>query len=115
MRQYDSGATRSPLGDKLQYKGFRCPQVEKSFALYMHEHRTQADGNIRDADNWKKGMDKEDCADSLIRHCEDFHSAWEGWEVICPDTKKKVSVVELLNAMKFNINAIIRELIKETT
>jgi hypothetical protein len=40
----------------------------------MLKHQVQSDGNIRQADNWKKGISKSDYMDSMFRH---FLNAWE--------------------------------------
>jgi hypothetical protein len=73
IRTFDTGATRSPMADKLCYSGFFSPKVMKRVAEYMHLHRKQADGNIREADNWKKGIPVASYLDSMTRH---FMDVW---------------------------------------
>lgn len=56
MRTFDTGATRDVDENKYDYEGFLSPLVVERFAAYMHKHRLQADGKLRDSDNWQKGM-----------------------------------------------------------
>jgi hypothetical protein len=59
MREFETGATRNPEEGKLDYEGFLSPLVLECYAKYMHEHRLQSDGKLRDSDNWQKGIPKE--------------------------------------------------------
>lgn len=72
VRQFSTGATRSPLAGKLQYSGFISPIVLKRYAEYMHRHRLQSDGELRDADNWQKGIPDDSAFDSMLRHVMDI-------------------------------------------
>lgn len=80
VRSFDSGATRDTDEGKLQYEGFLSPRVLRRFAQYMHKHRVQSDGNLRDADNWQKGIPEDAYIDSLMRHIMDvwLHQRGEG-------------------------------------
>ena len=68
VRQFDTGATRSPQAEKLCYDRFLSPLVLKRFAEYMHEHRKQSDGLMRDPDNWQKGIPQASYMDIMARH-----------------------------------------------
>lgn len=107
MRTFKTGATRDSADDKLEYRGFLDPRVERSFAEYMHHHRKQADGQLRDSDNWKKGIPLTAYFDSHDRHYREF------WEASVYDRNNVDRLIELLNAEKFNINGTIFELLKE--
>jgi len=72
VRHYDTGATRDTDAGKLDYHGFVSFTALERFAQYMHQHRKQADGHLRDSDNWKKGIPREDYVKSLTRHVVDF-------------------------------------------
>lgn len=72
MRKFDSGATRDADDGKLDYEGFLSPLVMKRYAEYMHENRVQADGNVRDSDNWQKGIPKDAYMKSGFRHFMDW-------------------------------------------
>jgi hypothetical protein len=102
IRQFESGATRSPLNDKLQYSGFISPIVLKRYAEYMHRHRLQSDGELRDADNWQKGIPDDSAFDSMLRHVMDiwFYSRDFGAEA----TEEKL---ESLCAIIFNASVLI--------
>lgn len=73
VRTFATGATRSPLGEKLQYEGYLNPLVLKRFAEYMKKHQTDSAGNRRDSDNWQRGIPKADLIDSFTRH---FFDVW---------------------------------------
>lgn len=82
MRNYETGATRDNVEGKLRYEGFIAPRVLRRFAEYMHKHRYQADGQVRDADNWQKGIPVDDYMDSLVRHVMDLWYIWRERGVI---------------------------------
>ena len=68
IRQFDTGATRDQDAGKLDFEAFLSPLVLESFARYMHKHRVQPDGSLRDGDNWQKGMPLECYMKSGWRH-----------------------------------------------
>ncbi len=68
MRTFETGATRDTEEGKLDYEGFLSPLALEAYARYMHGHRTQADGSLRDSDNWQKGMPLSVYMKSLWRH-----------------------------------------------
>lgn len=72
IRTFETGATRSPLGDKLQYEGYLNPLVIKRFGEYMKKHQTQSDGQQRAADNWQLGIPPDSLIDSAWRHFMDW-------------------------------------------
>ncbi len=77
MRTFETGATRDQNEDKLDYKGFLSTIAIRHFAEYMHSHRKQADGSMRDSDNWKKGIPVEAYEESLTRHVFEWLEALE--------------------------------------
>jgi hypothetical protein len=52
----------------LDYEAFFSPAVLRRRAEYMHKHRVQPDGSLRDGDNWQKGMPLDVCMKSGFRH-----------------------------------------------
>ena len=105
-RVFKTGATRDSNQNKLDYEGFLSPLVLKRYAEYMHKHRLQSDGKLRDSDNWQRGMPKEEYIKSAWRHFMDwwlFHRGYEGRETI----------EEALCALLFNTMGYIHELEKE--
>lgn len=80
MRTFESGATRNLDTSKLDYEGFLSPLVVKRFAEYMHGNRIQADGSMRDGDNWQKGIPKTAYMKSGYRHFMDWWLEHRGHE-----------------------------------
>jgi hypothetical protein len=103
MRQFDTGATRDDDTHKLDFEGFLDPFVLERFAQYMHQHRIQADGSLRAADNWQKGIPTASYMSSLIRH------VMEVWRDYRRHNKSLSLVgVEALCAVMFNAMGLIR-------
>lgn len=72
MRKFNTGATRDADDGKFDYEGFLSPLVLERFAEYMHKHRIQADGTMRDSDNWQKGIPLDAYMKSGWRHFFDW-------------------------------------------
>ena len=118
MRQFNTGATRDSEEGKYDFEGFLSPIVIEAYAKYMHKHRKQADGNLRDSDNWQKGFgDKhfDVCIKSLWRHFVDLWFLHRGY--IHKDGKDRHTITkeEALMAMLFNIMAYAYKFLKEET
>ena len=75
MRTFTSGATRDSDDNKYDFEGFLSPLVLERYAEYMHTHRKQADGKMRDSDNWQKGIPVSAYMKSMWRH---FMAVWKG-------------------------------------
>jgi len=76
LTTYKTGATRDSREGKFVFDKFLSMKVLRQFASYMHMNRIQSDGNLRDGDNWQKGISQEDYIESLFRHVldtVDFH------------------------------------------
>jgi hypothetical protein len=71
LRRFRTGATRDTDEDKLDYDGFLSPLVLERYARYMHRHRVQSDGTVRDSSNWKAGIPRKQYVKSLYRHFMD--------------------------------------------
>ena len=72
MRTFDTGATRSNDAGKIDPEGFLSPLVIERYCRYLNKHRIQADGKLRDSDNWQKGMGKATYMKSAWRHFLDM-------------------------------------------
>lgn len=105
VRAFSTGATRDTDDGKLKYEGFFSPAVLRRRAEYMHKHRVQSDGELREADNWQKGIPIEAYMDSLIRHVME---AWFHYR----ESGVKEDLVESLCAIGFNSDGAIFELIR---
>ena len=114
MRNFGK-ATRNDDKDKLDYEGFISPLVLHRFSEYMHSHRFQKDGTLRDSDNWQQGegIPKKVYTKSLIRHTIDFWRLQRGGKVIDPDTGKEADAQDLLCAIIFNSCGFLFEDLKE--
>ena len=113
MQIFDSGATRDSDDDKLDYEGFIDPVALRRYGEYMHSHRIQADGKMRDSDNWQKGIPLVKYAKSLIRHVIDFWILHRGELVFDQKDRHAVSKQELLCAIIFNALGYLGEELKQ--
>jgi hypothetical protein len=105
VREFDTGATRDTDHDKMDYEGFLSPLVLAEFARYMHKHRVQADGTLRDSDNWQKGIPLDAYMKSMFRH---FMELWAGHR---DDHKSNAELLEALMALMFNVQGYAHELL----
>ncbi len=111
MRQFDTGATRNTDLDKLDFEGFLSPLVIKRYAEYLNKHRTQADGKIRDSDNWQKGIPLRVYMKSLWRHFFDMWS-WHRNSVKNNPDEDNERREEAICAVIFNASGYLHELLK---
>lgn len=110
MRTFDTGATRDAADTKPDYEGFLSPLVIESFGAYMHKHRKQPDGNLRDSDNWQKGFGPEHqsvCVKSAWRHFFDVWKIHRGHKVYDSKDGHEVTLEEACCATLFNLFAIL--------
>ena len=111
MRTFETGATRDQDTEKYDYEGFLCPLVLREFARYMHQHRRQADGNLRASDNWQQGIPADAYMKSLWRH---FHDLWMLHRGHQPtdDQGNPVKLRDALCAILFNTSGYLHEDLK---
>jgi hypothetical protein len=105
MRKFDTGATRDTDEGKLDYDGCLSPLALERFAQYMHMHRRQADGSMRAADNWKKGIPFEAYRKSKWRHDMEF------WTLALQNATGD-EIEDALCAVWFNVQGYLHELVK---
>jgi hypothetical protein len=115
MRKFATGATRNLDTNKLDYDGFFCPLVMKRFSEYMHSHRQQADGTLRDADNWQNGIPFNVYIKSLFRHFMDLRLIHKGSKAISPEDQHEITAEEALCAILFNAQGYLHELLKQNS
>jgi hypothetical protein len=77
MRNFGTGATRDSADWKLDLKGFLSARAVELLGRYMHFHRHQADGKLRDSDNWKLGIPIKVYEESETRHVFEWLRALE--------------------------------------
>ena len=105
MREFPSGATRSNDPDRLDYEGFLSPLVLRRYAQYLNKHREQADGIMRDSDNWQKGIPHKAYMKSVFRHFMDMWAGHRGvWDV---------DIEESCCALLFNVMGYLFETLNE--
>lgn len=112
MRKFDTGATRDKDDNKYDYESFLSPIVLERFGRYMHKHRLQADGSLRDGDNWQKGIPISAYRKSLVRHLFQVWGVWRG-NTVLDDRGEVVDLEEALCAILFNVMGYLHELLKE--
>ena len=105
MRTFDTGATRDTDTGKLDYEGFLSPLVLERYARYMHQNRVQADGSLRDSDNWQKGIPLEAYMKSGWRHFFDWWKEHRGHDT--PD-----GLEDALCALLFNTQGYLHEVLR---
>ena len=105
MRTFKTGATRDYDAEKYDYEGFLSPLVMRRYAEYMHKHRKQADGQVRDSDNWQKGIPFSQYMKSAARH---FMEMW----TLHRSDGLKVEMEEALCALLFNVMGYLHEQLK---
>lgn len=103
MRKFPTGATRNHDIDKLDFEGFLSPLVIERYATYMHQHRRQPDGTMRDSDNWQMGVPLSSYMKSLWRH---FFAVWKGYR------KSNISQDDLCGVI-FNSMGMMHEILKQ--
>lgn len=107
MREFVTGATRHTDLNKLDYEGFLSPLALKCYAEYMNGHRVQADGNLRDSDNWQMGIPRDVYIKSLWRHFMDMWMLHRGY----PDEAEDATIVNGICGVIFNAFGYLHELL----
>lgn len=96
VRTFATGATRDTEEGKNDYEGFLSPLVIEAFGDYMTRHRVQSDGNLRDSDNWQKGIPKDAYIKSAWRHLVDLWKEHRG-------LPSRDGIDEALGGLLFNV------------
>lgn len=105
MRKFETGATRDTDQGKLDYEGFLSPLALERYAEYMNENRIQADGKLRDSDNWQKGIPLTAYIKSLWRH---FFDVWKEHRGISTDSGLERALCGII----FNAMGYLHEVLK---
>ena len=80
----------------------------------MHAHRLQADGTVRESDNWQRGMPKDSYVRSLVRHTHDVELIHDGYpELARADARDPNALKAHLCALIFNAQGMLHEITKE--
>ena len=113
MASVDTGATRNDDEKKYDPDGFLSPFALESYFAYMHKHRLQHDGKLRDSENWKLGIPMARYMKSLWRHFFDVWKISDGMTAIDPDSGEKVDLETALNGVLFNCFGLLHETVKQ--
>ena len=105
IRTFETGATRDTDEGKPDYEGFLSPLVIERYGEYMTKHRRQANGQLRDSDNWQKGIPLTQYMKSMMRH---FIEVWS----IHRSYRPKAALEEALCALIFNAMGYLHEHLK---
>jgi len=102
-------STRSSDEGKIDYNHLSAIS-DRCFVEYMHQHRIQEDGELRDADNYKYDMPISSNRKSLMGHYNDLKMMLEGWTVM--EDGKALNPFETIQAIKFNLSTFDHNLMK---
>lgn len=105
MNSFDTGATRDTSEGKLVFDKFLSPKVLLQFAKYMNMNRLQSDGQMRDGDNWQKGIPMDKYMESAYRHFFDWWLEHRGYET-------DAGLMAALCGLLFNTMGYMHEMLK---
>lgn len=105
-RYFEGGAYRDTDDGKHDYEGFLSPLVIRAYGDYMHKHRRQSDGRLRDSDNWQRGIPRAEYMKSAWRH---FLDLWLEHR----NHRSRDGIDEALGGLLFNIMGYWHELLRE--
>jgi hypothetical protein len=115
MRTFETGATRSNDAGKIDPEGFLSPLVIERYCQYLNKHRVQADGKLRDSDNWQKGMGLATYMKSAWRHFLDmWKSHRHNLTGIVPTPEQAEANEDAICAVLFNVMGYLHETLKQT-
>lgn len=112
LRNFDTGATRDTDDGKYDYEAFLSPHVIEAYGAYMHEHRKQPDGKLRDGDNWQKGIPLTVYIKSAWRHFLQLWMIHRG--LIARDEKgNRVTLRQAACGVLFNVMGYLHEVLQK--
>ena len=106
MREFMTGATRDTDVSKYDYEGFLSPLVLVRYGQYMDKHRVQADGKLRDSDNWQRGIPLDAYIKSAWRHFMDVWMEHRG-------QPSREGLEDALCALMFNVMGYLHETLRK--
>lgn len=105
MRAFETGATRDTGEGKVDPEGFLSPTVMLQYYKFMNMNRLQSDGQLRDSDNWQKGIPLDTYMKSMHRH---LLEAWMEHRNIETENGQMAALCGLL----FNVMGYMHEILK---
>jgi len=106
MRMFKSGSTRDDDKNKIDPEGFMNPIVIQRYSEYLHKHRIQSDGKLRDSDNWQHGMGLSVYMKSGWRHFLDWWLEHRGFA-------SREGLEDAICGLIFNANGYLFEVLKK--
>lgn len=106
IRRFETGATRNDDSALPDYEGFLSPLVVMRYGEYMNRHRIQADGAVRESDNWQRGMSLDSYMKSGWRHFHDWWMEHDGYT-------SREGLEDALCALLFNVQGYLHETLRE--
>jgi hypothetical protein len=113
VRTFATGATRNTEDGKPDFEGFLSPLSLAEFGRYMASHQKQADGKLRDSDNWQKGIPKSAYMKSLWRHLVAVWTLHRGFPMPPDEQGRPVTLETALSAIMFNAQGYLHEQLKQ--
>lgn len=108
IRKFATGATRDTATNKYDYEAFLSPLVIERYGEFMHKHRKQTDGTLRDGDNWQKGIPLSAYMKSTFRH---FIDLWK-WHRAGVEPADGSGWEDAACAIIFNVSGYLHEHLK---
>lgn len=103
MRKFKTGGTRSNDDGKIDYAHLSA-LADRIWCEYMHFHRLQEDGKLREPDNYKRGMPFHTYRKSFLGHLQDFKLLLEGVDVREKNVPK--DFFDSLMGIRFNLQGM---------
>jgi len=111
MNTFDTGATRSEDTVRDDPDGYMSWPFMQMYFEYMTKNRVQADGAVRESDNWQKGIPKDRYMKGAYRHFMHWWARHRGHTVNDPMAADNIE--EDMSALFFNLQGYAHELLKE--
>lgn len=106
FRTHPTGASRDLDDGKPDFEAMLSPLVLECYGAYMTRKRRMADGTLREADNWKKGMPLAWFIKSGWRHMIDW------WKHHRKEGVTTETLEDTLCALLFNVSGFLHETLK---
>lgn len=106
FRTHTTGASRDLDDGKPDFEAMLSPLVMEAYGAYMTRKRRMADGTLREADNWKKGMPLDWFIKSGWRHMVDW------WKHHRKEGVTTETIEDTLCALLFNASGYLHEHLK---
>lgn len=111
MRGFNTGATRDTAEGKLLYNKFLAPNVLTQYAKFMSMNRLQSNGELRDGNNWQKGIPMDVYEDSMARHYHEFWTMYEDRDNL--DRADEIEMIGSAMGLLFNVMGWTLEWLKQ--